>query len=205
MKLLLVRHGRPDEEDAERPHDPRLRGDGLTQAEAVAVLLAREGVTHVVASPLARAAQTAIPLARQLKLPVQTIDGWAEADRHTDRYRSTETLRALGKTEWARFLEDPVGYLGGETKAFRAQVLDALDATIALGGDTVAVFTHGLAINVVLSHVLGLERIVHFQPGYGSVSRLKVALAPRRIGVVSINESGHHLMATAHTPDYASS
>ncbi|MBT2301971.1 histidine phosphatase family protein [Variovorax paradoxus] len=204
MKLVLVRHGRPDEEDDLRPHDPGLRVDGLQQAEAVAELLARERITHIVASPLTRAAQTAQPLARRLGLPVHTIDGWAEADRHTSRYRSTETLRALGKTEWTRFLEDPIAYLGGDSGAFRAQVLQALDETIELGaGGQVAVFTHGLPINVVLSHTLGLEKIVHFQPGYGSVSRLRILPAPRRIGVVSVNESGHHLPVAAPTPDLA--
>lgn len=204
MKLVLVRHGRPDEEDTLRPQDPPLRADGRRQAQALAALLATEGVTHLVTSPLTRAVETAQPLAERLGLPLRTIDGWAEADRHTTRYRSTETLRALGKGEWARFLQDPVAYLGGEMSAFRAQVLEALEETIALGGAHVAVFTHGLPINVVLSHALGLDRIVHFQPGYGSVSRLRVAPAPRRIGVVSVNESGHHLLVPAHTPDFAS-
>ena len=52
MKLTLVRHGRPDEDHTQRPHDPPLRADGLRQAEAVAALLAGEGVTRIVASPL---------------------------------------------------------------------------------------------------------------------------------------------------------
>jgi len=192
MKLTLVRHGRPDEGDTVRPHDPPLREDGRRQAEAVAALLAGEGVTRVVASPLLRAHQTALPLAERLGLPVDTVDGWAEADRHVARYRSTETLRALGKVEWNRFLGDPVRYLGGEPVAFRATVLGALDASIGADREAhVAVFTHGLPINVVLSHVLGLPRIIHFQPGYGTVTRLRVRDAAN-IGVVSVNESGHH-------------
>lgn len=192
MKLTLVRHGRPDEDDATRPHDPPLRADGHRQARAVAALLAGEGVTRVVASPLLRAQQTALPLAERLGLPVDTFDGWVEADRHRARYRSTETLRALGDAEWARFLEDPVRYLGGDPAAFRAAVLGALHASVV--GDReahVVVFTHGLPINVVLSHVLDLPRIIHFQPGYGSVTRLRVRDAVN-IGVVSVNESGHH-------------
>ncbi len=192
MKLTLVRHGRPDEDDAARPHDPPLRADGRRQADAVAALLAGEGITRVVASPLLRAHQTALPLAARLGLPVHTVDGWAEADRHVARYRSTETLRALGDAEWARFLDDPVRYLGGDPAAFRAAVLGALRQSI--DGEAhahVAVFTHGLPINVVLSHVLGLPKIVHFQPGYGSVTRLRARDA-ERIGVVSVNESGHH-------------
>lgn len=195
MKLTLVRHGRPDEDDAVRPHDPPLRADGRRQAQAVAALLAAEGVTRVVASPQLRAHQTALPLAARLCLPVHTVDGWAEADRHLARYRSTETLRAQGDAEWARFLADPLRYLGADPDAFRAAVLGALQQSIAGDGDAhVAVFTHGMPINVVLSHVLGLSKIIHFQPGYGSVTRLRARDA-ERIGVVSVNESGHHLLA----------
>jgi broad specificity phosphatase PhoE len=209
MKLTLVRHGRPDEDHAERPHDPPLRADGRQQAEAVATLLAGEGVTRIVASPLLRAHQTAEPLALRLGLPIDTVDGWAEADRHVARYRSTETLRALGNGEWARFLSDPVGFLGGDHERFRADVLAALGNTIAEGGSVadrrahVAVFTHGLPINVVLSHVLNLPHIVHFRPGYGSITRLR-ARGADRIGVFSVNESGHHLLnlsATRHELD----
>ncbi|MEZ2294972.1 histidine phosphatase family protein [Variovorax sp. RCC_210] len=200
MKIVLVRHGRPDEDAAERPHDPPLRADGHAQAEAVAARLAQEGITRIVSSPMARAAQTAQPLARALGLPVETIEGWAEADRHVARYRSTETLRALGESEWRRFLDDPIAYFGGDGASFRNDVLGALAATVEAGpADAhVAVFTHGLPINVVLSHALGLERIVHFAPGYASMTRLRLlntgagqGAGLDAIGVASVNERGH--------------
>ena len=35
MRLILVRHGRPDEEDAVSPHDPPLNADGRRQAQMV--------------------------------------------------------------------------------------------------------------------------------------------------------------------------
>lgn len=197
MKITLIRHGRPDEDDAERPHDPKLRADGWRQAGAVATLLAGEGVTRIVASPLLRARQTAEPLSQQLGMAVDSIDGWAEADRHITRYRSTETLRAQAPDEWQRFLQDPVRYLGSDPETFRAAVLGALRTTVGTAGrDThVVVFTHGLPINLVLSQVLGLHKIIHFQPGYGSVTRLR-ARDPLTLGVVSVNELGHHAWPT---------
>ena len=131
MRLILIRHGRPDENDHERPNDPPLNAEGWTQARAVARLLEAEGVTRIVASPLLRAQQTAAPLAETLAMPIETIEGWAEADRKAVRYRSTETLRAEGGAAWARFLEDPIGYLGGNPEEFRAGVLAALRATAA--------------------------------------------------------------------------
>ena len=191
MKLILIRHGRPDELHPTCPQDPPLTPLGQRQGEAVAARLASEGITRIISSPLARARETAQPLSEQLRLPVQVIDGWAEADRNCQRYRSTETLRALGTAEWAVFLQDPVAYLGGDGERFRADVLGALGATIGAGSsETVAVFTHGLPINVVLSHALGLSRIVHFAPGYGSLTRLRAGSVDE-LGVVSVNELGH--------------
>jgi broad specificity phosphatase PhoE len=193
VKLVLVRHGRPDEGNSERPQDPPLHEEGRHQAHAVVKILAGEGITRVASSPLLRARQTAEPLAQKLGLPIDIIDGWAEADRHLDRYCSIETLRARGEAEWQRFLADPVRYLGGDPVAFRSTVSAALDSMLAESGPHahVAVFTHGLPINIVLSRVLGLQRIVHFQPGYGSITRLS-ARGTERIGIVSVNESGHH-------------
>jgi broad specificity phosphatase PhoE len=199
MRLILVRHGRPDEDDAVSPNDPPLNADGWRQAHAVADLLAGEGITRIVASPLQRAHQTAERLAERLRMPIDTIGGWAEADRATSRYRSTETLRAEGGEPWRRFLADPIRYLGSDPAEFCSGIIAALDETApaAARGSRVAVFTHGLPINIVLSHALGLERITHFLPGYGSVTRLR-----RRddggIGIISVNESGHH--RTAPTP-----
>jgi broad specificity phosphatase PhoE len=193
VKLILVRHGRPNEVDSETPGDPSLNEDGWRQARAVSKLLATEGVTRIVASPMLRAQQTAQPLAERLRLEIETVAGWAEADRGAHRYRSTETLRAEGGEAWRQFLADPIRYLGAEPEAFRAAVLAALNATAA-GQDRasrVVVFTHGLPVNVVLAHALGLDNITSFLVGYGSVTRLR-----RRedggYGVSSVNETGHH-------------
>jgi broad specificity phosphatase PhoE len=193
MRLILVRHGRPDEDDAETPHDPPLNADGWRQARAVARLLEAEGVNRIVASPLRRARQTAEPLAERLGLSIDTIDDWAEADRGSIRYRSTETLRAEGGDAWSQFLADPIAYLGGDPASFRSGVLAALGVTVADEPATsrVVVFTHGLPINIVLSHALGLESITRFLVGYGSVTRLR-HFGDGRYGVVSVNETGHH-------------
>jgi broad specificity phosphatase PhoE len=114
----------------------------------------------------ARAHETALPLAARLGLPVHTTEGWAEADRHLGRYRSTETLHAQGPAEWQRFLDDPLRYLGVEPERFIGGVLAAYRRLIVEGPSDahVAVYTHGLPINIVLSHILGLEGIVHFDP-----------------------------------------
>jgi len=201
MKIILVRHGRPDEQDTHCPGDSPLDADGRRHAIAVAALLARENINQIVASPLLRARQTAQPLADALGLPIDIVDGWAEADRFGNRYRSTETLRALGPEEWQRFLADPIRYLGGDPEQFQADVLGALAALLCDSpvGRQAAVFTHGMPINVVLSHALGLNGFVHFLPGYGSITRLR-RHDDGKIGIISVNESGHHLFAEHATP-----
>ncbi len=188
MQLILVRHGQPDEQHASKAHDPPLTAAGQAQAGAVGRLLAAQGVTCIVSSPLQRARDTAAPLAQWTGLPVQVMDGWAEADRSAHRYRSLETLRAQGREEWQRFMQDPIRYLGADPQQFVRGVHGALADSMALAADgTVAVFTHGMPINVLLSHALGLPGFVHFSPGHGSVTRLR-ARGPDRIGVVSVNE-----------------
>jgi broad specificity phosphatase PhoE len=193
MRLILVHHGRPDEDDVGSPNDPPLNADGWRQARAAARLLESEGITRIVVSPMLRAQQTAEPLAERLGLAVETIGGWAEADRAASRYRSTEALRAEGGDAWARFLADPIRYLGADPTSFRAGVLAALDATVQGERRTsrVVVFTHGLPINIALSHALGLESIPRFLLGYGSVTRLRL-LEENRYGVASVNETGRH-------------
>jgi len=192
MRLILIRHGRPDECDERTPNDPPLDADGLRHARAAARFLGLEPITRIVASPLQRARQTAAPLAERLGMNVDIVPGWAEADRGASRYRSTESLRAEGPDAWARFLADPIRFLGADPATFRDDVLGALHAAAdAADPDArVAVFTHGMPINIVLSHALGLEGITHFLVGYGSITRVKWR-ETGGFGVVSVNETGH--------------
>ena len=191
MRLILVRHGQPDETDEARPNDPGLNANGQRHAQAVSRVLARETITHIISSPMQRAWQTAQPLAQATGLRISRIEGWAEADRSATRYRSIETLRSLGAEEWQRFLQDPIRYLGADPAAFRRDVLAALNTALELPiHSRIAVFTHGMVINTVLSHLLGLGDLAHFAPGYGSITRLG-ARTRTQIGVVSINELGH--------------
>jgi probable phosphoglycerate mutase len=123
---------------------------------------------------------------------VEISQGWAEADRAASRYQSVETLRAQGAEVWLRFLADPIRYMGADPLEFRAAVLGALvDTAPGFHRETrVAVFTHGMPINIVLSHALGLVGITHFLVGYGSITRIRLR-ETGAFGVASVNETGH--------------
>jgi broad specificity phosphatase PhoE len=185
MQVLMIRHGRPETRSGDS--DPNLCDVGRKQARDLSVMLSRSGVARLVSSPLRRALQTADPTARALGLDVAVIDGLAEADRFGASYRSVEELRREPEV-WGRFLADPIGFLGADPVAFRREVLSAFETVLAGGAAKVAVFTHGLPINVILSHALGLDRITHFVPHYCSISRLN-GDSLDRLSVVSVNET----------------
>lgn len=204
MKLILVRHGMPDEDDAARPHDPPINATGRRQARRLAEHLAHEGVDRIVSSPLLRAKQTAEPLGRVLDLRLELLDGLAEADRDAPRYRSIESLRALGPDTWNEFLQDPVRFFGGDPGSFRSAVLGAIEQVLNYRDTTrVVVFTHGLPINLILSHALGLPRLTHFAPRHCSITRLR-GDSVDSLGVVSVNETIALGSASALRPRHGS-
>ena len=67
--VILIRHA----EKADTSKDPALSETGQTRARALAILLARAGVTAVYASEYQRTKQTAEPLAVALNLPVYSF------------------------------------------------------------------------------------------------------------------------------------
>lgn len=189
--LALVRHGRPSAPTADALRDPPLDEEGRAQAETVGERLALENIGAIVSSPLRRAVQTAEPLARRLSLPIQTIEGLAEIDALTGKYETIEALRARDDGSWEAFLADPVGYFGGDEATFRARILACFSQLLAqAGARRVAVFTHGIPINAMISHVLGYHGLTRIAPHYGSITRL-AGPSIDALQVVSINETGH--------------
>lgn len=189
MQLIVVRHGKPDV-TPDFAGDPLLAPDGHAQAAATAELLSREAITRVWSSGMRRADATARPLADALSLSVTVDAHLGEIDRVTGRYANIEAVRAAGRTEWSRFIADPLGYFGIDGPLFRAEVLAAFSRVLAGGGEAVVVFCHGFPINILLAHALGLSDAARFVPHYGSVTRLAGGSLDR-LTVVSLNETAH--------------
>lgn len=189
-QLLLVRHALPHEGHPTRPHDPPLHADGRRHALRLAHKLEREGIDRIVSSPQQRALDTAAPLARMLGLSPEVFEGLAEVDRHTDRYRSVETMRAEEPERWDEFVASPPRFFGRDPAAFRAGVVDAYRAILNGGGTRIAVFTHGMTTKTILGAVLGFAetRYTQFSIAHGSVTRLSgTTLEAMRID--SLNET----------------
>jgi probable phosphoglycerate mutase len=194
VDLFFVRHGIPEELEAEAgcPADPPLTPEGHEQASATAERLAERSIVRVFSSPMARARQTATPLARSLGLEPLVLEGLAEADHHaaSSTYLRMETLRARPEV-FAAFLSDPIRFLGADPDAFLGAVRGAVaEILAAVGEGRAAVFTHGLPINVVLSDMLGLDSLVRFAPAYCSVTRVRGTPEGLKQDI-SINDTGH--------------
>jgi broad specificity phosphatase PhoE len=189
-QLLLVRHGRPDEGHALCPGDPPLHAIGHAQARALAIRrLAFEPIDRIVSSPQQRALDTASPLARLLGIEAEVIEGLAECDLHTTRYRSPETIRREEPQRWQEFLASPPRFLGLDPEVFRQTVLDAFAALLSdPHAHTIAVFSHGMPIKTLVAHALRLPGTETLSIDHCSVTRL-VGSSLTDVRLRTLNES----------------
>ncbi|HWS93335.1 MAG TPA: histidine phosphatase family protein [Mycobacterium sp.] len=173
MQVLLVRHALPLRSEHGEGSDPDLSDEGLAQVERLPRALARFPIARVVSSPQRRAIQTAEPVAAARELTVEIDDRFAEYDRDLPLYIPIEHIRDENPEEWARMAQ---GHLPSavDEDAFRARVRAAVDDLVAAADpeDTVAVFSHGGVINVLLHEILGTARLLSFPVDYASLTRL---------------------------------
>lgn len=180
MQVLLIRHALPLRSEAGQGSDPELSEQGWEQARRLPVALQRFGISRLVSSPQRRALQTAEPVAEVLGRAVHIDERLAEYDRGMSHYIPLEEVRAERPGDWERMArgELPPSVDVGE---FRARVSAALRDIVAAGDhhDTVAVFSHGGVINVVLHEILGTPVPLSFPIDYASVTRLRHSRAGR--------------------------
>jgi probable phosphoglycerate mutase len=174
VQLLLIRHALPLRSGPGEGADPELSDVGFEQARRLPKALDRHPIARVLSSPQRRAQQTAAPVADMLGLPVETDDRLAEYDRDLAHYIPIEEIRTEFPEEWERLA---AGHLpsGVDEDAFVARVFAAVDDVVAGGGhdDTVAMFSHGGVINVILHRILSAEKLLSFPIDYASVTRLR--------------------------------
>jgi 8-oxo-dGTP diphosphatase len=95
MTLYVVRHGKAGSRSAwTEPDDLRpLTKAGKRQAQAIADMLADEGIERILTSPYVRCRQSVEPLAERLRLPVDLSDALAEG---APRFEVLALLDKLG-------------------------------------------------------------------------------------------------------------
>ena len=192
MELVLIRHAEPVrvDEGPERA-DPELHERGRRQAERLAAYLAEESLDGLVSSPLLRALQTAEPIAAVHNLALVVDDELTEFDREATSYIPIEELRATRDERWLAMVEGRLDEFEVDPDEFRSGVVRAVERIVAANpGRKVAVVCHGGVINAYLGHILGISRLMWFEPAYSSVHRVAAARSGER-SVVALNESAH--------------
>jgi broad specificity phosphatase PhoE len=191
MQVLLVRHALPLRSDHGEGSDPDLSDEGLAQVKRLPEALSRFPIARVVSSPQRRAIQTAEPVAAARELPVEIDDRFAEYDRDLPLYIPVEQIREENPQEWARMAEGRLPSAVDED-AFRARVRVAVEDLVAAADpdDTVAVFSHGGVINVLLHEILGTARLLSFPIDYASLTRLLYSRTGQAT-VASVNGTEH--------------
>lgn len=201
-RILLVRHGQ-----SQGNADGRFGGHSATplsclgraQAEAVALALASEGVTAIYSSDLARAVETAGPLARALSLEINSTDAFRERNVGRMEGLTFEEAAAQFPDEYAALLRRDFEHVLSGGESYR-QMLDragrALDACIRKHrGGTVAVFSHTGTICILVLHLIGALDAPALRPVWIGTSNCGVNRLDLRddgfLRVLALNDTRH--------------
>ncbi|HZU71168.1 MAG TPA: histidine phosphatase family protein [Acidimicrobiales bacterium] len=192
MELLLIRHAEPVRvPESDERADPGLHERGIAQAERLAQWLAEERLEGIFSSPMRRARQTAEPVATRHNLEIVVDEELSEFDREATSYIPVEELRATRDERWLAMAEGRLDSFDVDPIEFQRGVVTALEHIISANPSrVVAVFCHGGVINAYFAHILGISKLMWFEPLYTSINRVAAARSGER-SVVALNETAH--------------
>lgn len=194
--VLLIRHGRSADVVPGSPEsaDPPLHVLGIEQAAKLAARLAGKQIHAVYSSHLARARQTAQPLADARGLAV--VEHIDLEEVRMGEWGNGEFRRraAIADPEWVAWSRTGRwdGIPGGEGDAvFRARVAGVVDALVPQHrGQCIAVVAHGGAINAYVANLLGVHRSLLFTIENTSITSVRIGQHGSTL--VTVNDC-HHL------------
>ena len=200
--VLLVRHGQ-SKGNAERRFGGHtatpLSARGRNQAEATARSLKSESITAIYSSDLARAMETAKPLANMTGLPVNVTNAFRERDVGVMEGLTFEDAAQQHPEQYAALLRRDFEYvlLGGES--YR-QLLDRarqkLDEVIEEHrGGRIAVFSHTGTICILALHLMGALDAPELKPVWISSANCGITKFELRddgfVRVLVVNDTRH--------------
>lgn len=159
-RLYLIRHGEPSGTWGDGDPDPGLTDLGRSQAQQAADRLRLLTPKQIVSSPLRRAFETSLPLAQALSLQPIVAESVGEipTPENIDLAHRGDWLRAVMTRNWHN--------VDANLRRWREGMLDYLTR---LQADT-AVYSHFVAINVVLGSSIGDDRVICFKPAHASIT-----------------------------------
>lgn len=167
-----------------------LSAEGCAQADRLAARLARCPVRAVYSSPLPRATQTAVPIARRFGLKVEVIEGANELDYGDWTGQALDALRRMPRwglfNSFRSFTRIPGGELIVEVQARIVGVMDALRDRHP--DDHIVIVSHGDVIRAALAYALGLPLDLAQRLAIDPASISTVVLEPYGLEVTRINE-----------------
>jgi len=157
-KIFLVRHGKAAAGwDADL--DPGLDDLGRQQAQKAAKTLAPVGPLELISSPLTRTRETAIPLVELWNHPPRIEARVAEIPSPTENLSErSDWLRGVMADKWTHLDQDLLNWRQG-----------VIDAILDMREDSI-VFSHFIAINVIVGEAEGDDRVVNFLPDNASIT-----------------------------------
>lgn len=166
-----------------------LSAEGREQAVRLAERMSRQPIAAVISSPVARAMETASPIAGRLGLTVETDPAFAEIDFAAWAGMRFDDL--AGDAAWQAWndFRSTAPVPGGESMlAVQSRAMAGLRRLAdAFPGAEVAIVSHADVIKAVLAHILGspLDLMRRMEIGPASVSEMLLASDDAR--VVRIN------------------
>ncbi len=170
--IYLIRHGEPAASWGAHPN-PGLNDLGARQAFAAAEELAKLGAKRAITSPLARSRETAAPFEKLMETHARIEAGVGEIITSSGIADRSVWLQGVMAGAWSQ--------TDLTLQAWRNSVLASVDK---LPEDT-AVFSHFIAINVIVGLLTGNDRVVVFKPGHASITKLE-----RRGGKLAVAQLG---------------
>jgi len=170
-KLFLVRHARPAGGWAQDP-DPGIDPTGIEQSRATASeLAARLAPMPILSSPLRRCRETAQPLEQMWQQAARVFTPVAEIPSPPlEPAARREWLNVGMRGTWRELQQaSPAG--SPDYLAWRQTLLNAV---ASIDSDSI-VYTHFIAINVIVAAASRSENVICFRPDHASVTVVEAA------------------------------
>lgn len=201
--VLLVRHAVTPTTGVKLPGRAlglHLSDEGRRQADAAAARVAKiPKLAAVYASPLERARETALPIARLLRLAIRIERDLAELD--VGDWTGISLKRASRKPEWSIIQRHPSGFRfpGGESfPEMQTRMTAALARLVARHpGEIIAAVSHADPIKAAVAQALGTPLDLFQRIFIAPASITAVAYRPEGPAVLTVNSMDGDLAALA--------
>jgi broad specificity phosphatase PhoE len=169
MKIILIRHGQTlwNKEGIFRGRsDIPLDDVGIKQAKAIAKRLSPFGIKAVYSSPLKRAAETALVIAKSFNLNVEVDDGLIDFDFGEWQGLSLKKVQKQFLETYQRWLKEPHRAIitkGEDLDTARSRVSKALNKIVKARKDNIAVVSHRVINKLFILAALSLDNSYFWQ------------------------------------------